>query len=292
MGQLIQLKEQISTSRNFKLLTRSYQEHAVEQISFARYSVVGSRDFSQDLIEVFYNVKTSYKRSLIKAIQKHYSNKKLSLPNKKNGKEAIVLITANDNLYGDIIPKTCKLFYQRAKTSVPDRTDLIIIGRRGKDFIDQQNLPQKYQYMELPDTKITLEYLKPIAQKLITYQSVIVFYGKFNNILSQDAIQGYISGDLPQEKEGQTSKEDFLFEPSIEDILSFFETQIFSILLNQVVQEGQLARFASRINAMEQAQNNIQKELNILKNKQKLIKIMELNKKQLELLSGRALWNK
>lgn len=296
MGKLTQLTEKIQTSKNFKLLTHSYQEHAVDQISFARTSVTGSRNFADELTDIFYNVKTAYAKGQGRSLNRFFRGKKIPIaPHmQNNGKEALVLITANDNLYGDIIQRVCKLFYEKAKDSDPKTSDFIIVGRRGKDFFDQQLKNRPYDYFRLPETKISVTHLLPLTQKLLPYLRVRVFYGKFQNLLTQSpVVEESITGDIPLDPTLEDkNKEDFIFEPTREEVLSFFENQIFSILINQVVQEGLLARFASRINAMEQAQNNIQKALILYRKEQKVARIMEFNKKQLERISGRVLWSK
>ena len=130
MEQPAKLKEEITVSNNLKLLTKAYQEHAIEQINFARYSVLASRDFVEQLEAVFYNVKASYRKALLTGKLK---GKKMTKNLNKNGKEAIVLLTANTKLYGDIIPKVNRSFLETAKVS---SADMIIIGKQGKNFID------------------------------------------------------------------------------------------------------------------------------------------------------------
>ncbi|HSW47685.1 MAG TPA: F0F1 ATP synthase subunit gamma [Candidatus Saccharimonadales bacterium] len=291
MAQKKQLGEDISINNDFNMLTRSYQQQAVGQINFARYSVVGSREYIHDISDVFGNVQSSYKNLLLR--------KNIKSIVKKNGKDVWVLITANNKLYGDIIQKICRLFAENVKKSDPKKIDLIIIGRQGKEFFNTLDLDIPYKYFELPDMNVSVDYLKEICQNFILYENVIVYYGKFNNIISQSPVAVSISGEVidentkltqNQQASQKSKKAAFIFEPSIEEIIVFFENQILSLLLNQTVQEAQLARFASRINAMEIAQGNIQKQLNLLSKEEKLLKNMDMNKKQLELLAGRRLW--
>jgi ATP synthase F1 gamma subunit len=281
------LKEDIAINKDFDLLTRSYQEHAVGQINFARFSVLYSREFSKDLAEIFENVRYSYKSlDVEKGIKKVI---------KKNKKDVWILISSNNKLYGGIVMDSFNLFKERLKSANLAKIDLIIIGKQGKIFMDDLNLKIPYEYFELPDTNVTVDYLKKISEKLIYYENVYVFYGKFNNLVSQTAVQVAISGEMSiDDPKAQAThrKIKFLFEPSIEEILSFFENQILQLLLNQTVQEAQLARFASRINAMEAAQINIKKQLSMLTRDEKRYKIIDMNKKQSELLAGRRLWNR
>ncbi len=296
MAQQKQLQEDIAINKDFKLLTRSYQEHAIEQINFARYSVLGSREFSGDLSDIFANVKSSYKNLL--------QRRNIKSIVKKNGRDAWVLITANNKLYGDLILKICQLFAENVKKSNPNKVDLIIIGRQGRNFFEELKTQRPYTYFEVPDFNVSADYMKEICQNFILYENIIVYYGRFNNIVSQAPIIVSLSGEITEGKDQENAnvskiipdagqkKENFIFEPSLEEILIFFEKQVLSLLLNQAIQEAQLARYASRINAMEIAQTNIKKQLYRLKREEKMFKNMSMNKKQQELLAGRALWAK
>jgi F-type H+-transporting ATPase subunit gamma len=287
MATQFSLKDDIAINKDFELLTRSYQQHAVGQINFARYSVLYAREFSKDLAEIFANVRYSYKSlDLQKGIDKII---------KKNGKDIWILLSANNKLYGDIVIKSFRLFQERLKTADLKKVDLVIIGRQGKKMMHEAGIKVPYEYLELPDTNVAVEYLKKICAKLIYYENVYVFYGRFNNLVSQTPVQVALSGEMPLDDPTDKiskNRRKFLFEPSMEEILSFFENQILSLLLNQTVQEAQLARYASRITAMESAQNNIQTQLGTLTRAESRIKAMEINKKQSELLAGRRLWGR
>ena len=280
------LKEEISINSQLKLLTQAYQEHAIVQINLARFSVVSSREFMEELAEIFFNVKTSYElylKALKARSKKHYDDRL-----EKNGREVIILLSSNGKFYGDLVTKVSRMFIQEAKNK---NVDLVIVGREGKSFYDDSGVKKPYAYFEIPDTNITLDILKPLIDSIIPYKKVTIFYGKFANIITQEPVKTSLTGDMQDDK-GDKPHEDYLFEPSVENIMEFFESQIFSMLLNQTVNEGKLARFASRIKAMEFAQNNLQKQLDWLIGRQRRLRGMEINKKQLQLFAGRSLWNK
>ena len=289
MQQRSKLKEEINIGKNLTLLTQAYQEHAIEQINFARYSVLSSRDFVEQLVEIFSNVKASYRNQVLST--KEGKSKEPVMPIlKKNGKTALVLITANNKLYGDIIHKVSNLFAQEA-AKAPD-ADLVIIGKQGKSFLEEAGIERKYIYFEIPDTNVAITTLKELTTTLLPYEKVTVFYGKFNNIVSQDAMFISISGDLPEEKQVAKQEQDFLFEPSLPDVAEFFEDQIFSLIFNQTIHEAQLGKFASRVKAMESARTNMEKLLSELTKKDMRMRAVMSNKKQQEQLAGRSLWAK
>ena len=127
----------------------------------------------------------------------------------------------------------------------------------------------------------------------MNYEKVEVYYGKFGNVVTQDPIATSVTGDdiFEAESTDKTPREDrFIFEPALEKIFHFFETQIMANLFSQTLLENQLSRHASRVNAMEEALVHIEEEskkLNVLKNR---VKHFMQNKKQLETVSGIAIW--
>lgn len=287
------LLEEISIVDRFQMLALVYEEIAVLEMQKIRGSVLKTREFIEELSRVFYDVKNSYKKQILalakkkkKRLQKqdaiHFST--LS----KNGKQVIVLLSANTKLYGDIVPKTFQSFLESLADN-PD-SDIVIVGKLGKELFDQSS-KKPYSFFALPDIQVTLEDLKPIVSHIVQYETVTVYYGKFVNVIEQIASHAIISGEQPLVSQTKP-REDFrfIFEPELEKILNYFETQIFSALFKQTVHEYQLARHASRIRAMEYALGNIARTKNSLESQNRKLKHAAANKKMLAAFSGIALW--
>ena len=130
-------------------------------------------------------------------------------------------------------------------------------------------------------------------EKFLKYERVYIYYGKFGNVVTQTSIASSITGEDIFETEVPEAipREDrFIFEPTLEKIVSFFETQVRANLFTQTLLENQLARHASRVNAMEAALIEIDKESKVFDRMKKRLKTQLKNKKQLETISGLALW--
>ncbi|NCO80493.1 hypothetical protein GW869_01825, partial [bacterium] len=82
----------------------------------------------------------------------------------------------------------------------------------------------------------------------------------------------------------------YLFEPPLEAILEFFETELMSAFFNQTLLEHRLSRYATRMVAMYQATENAEKIREKLETEQKKLERQLLNKKQIEVFSGFQLW--
>src|SRR5205823_80149 len=154
---------------------------------------------------------------------------------------------------------------------------------------ENSGVGKPFVYFEIPDTSVKLEHIKQLMKKFLQYEKVYVYYGKFGNVVRQSPISTSITGEdiFETETVTQVPREDrFIFEPTLEKIFHFFETQIIANLFSQTLLENQLARHASRVNAMEEALIHIEEESKRLNQVKTRIKHLLQNKKQLETISG------
>lgn len=281
--------QELNTAGVFKMLAMSYEEIAVMRMQQVRQKVLSTRVFIDRLGEVFLDVKANYRLELEDLIKKNRKNEadKLSFSTiAKNGKTVLVLLSANASLYGDIVKRVFEEFKKDASAS---NSDLVVIGKLGKSFMDSGDFKREYKYFDLKDSNVSALQLNQIINLVINYQHVSVYYGLFQNIGSQLPSKKDLSGDKPPEKEIEAVKL-FDFEPSLEYILKLFENHVFTSLFQQTVSEAELSRHASRIKAMEEAITNIERLEKILTVKSRLFKKSLQNKKMLEKISGISLW--
>src|SRR5258706_1032586 len=156
----------------------------------------------------------------------------------KNGKTLLVYSSSNGKLYGSVTQKTYKLFIQDLKKPEAQAADIAIIGSAGKEMFENSSLKRPFEYFELPDTGINVEHIKELTKKFLEYEKVYVYYGKFGNVITQSPIASSITGEDIFETEviSQVPREDrFIFEPMLEKIFHFFETQIIANLFSQTL---------------------------------------------------------
>lgn len=313
MRQPKQIKEELSIVGTLKDLCLSYEEISVMKMRKIRSFVLQTREFYSNLSQVYYNVKRSYKdtieilekkRRFKKALPVNLSNKlqkffhksqNTTQTNTPGQKEAIaVLLSANTKLHGSIIDEIFKLF---AQAVISDDSDIMIVGKLGRDFYNSLPAPvggRNYLYFEVPDFQFDLEDLKAIVYHLRQYKKITVFYGQYETMMKQIATYTNVTGDIADQTESQTEekKDRFIFEPSLPSVLDFFESQIFSTLFKQTMHESELARFASRIQAMERALTSIEGEQKKLYTESRHIRDLVENKKQQGRIAGMSLWGK
>lgn len=294
MAQRKIIQENLEALNSLKDLATSYEEVAVIRMQKIKDSVLKTRDYLSDLSDIFVDLKSSYMREVKELLIKRKKGDKTILPLlQKNGKNLMVYASSNGRLYGAVTQKVFRLFIQDLKKAEAENSDIIIVGNAGKEMFEAAETKKEFTYIELPDTNVNIDYIKNLVEKFLQYEKVYVYYGKFANVMTQAPISTSISGDSIFETDNitETPREDrFIFEPDLEKILHFFETQIMANLFSQTLLENQLARHASRVNAMEEALIHIQEEtkkINILKNR---AKHQLQDRKQLETISGLTLW--
>jgi F0F1-type ATP synthase gamma subunit len=141
------------------------------------------------------------------------------------------------------------------------------------------------------------EALKKITAELGDYSNVIIFYARFETMSKQTTTVLDVSGqETPEDGvPNQLSKHEitsvhYLFEPSLEKIIEFFENEIFTGIIQQTVTESELARYASRITTLDLARENIAEQLKTVNLEKRFAVHRLMNKKQTEALTGLSMW--
>ena len=285
-----ELEIEIENLEGLSSMVQAFEEIAASRIMHSRQSVLVNRNFMAEIEEMFEEVIFAYKKNSESLIQfgKTKNVKDLTFLN-KNGKTLYMLISANTGLYGNIVKRTFDLFVQNSKSETSDR---LIIGKLGLLMWQQTKNKDKFYYFDFPDQTINEKNLKEILNFIIQYKKIIIFYGKFQNLVTQDATYSDITGNAYTDQEGKNSNINYVFEPSLERILEFFEKQIFASLFEQTVRESQLAKIASRLTTLDSASQNISKQLNSVSYEKNRTTHRQQNKKQLETFNSRSLWGK
>jgi ATP synthase F1 gamma subunit len=285
MASLSEIESELEDLYSFKNLVQVYEELASIRMNKTRDSVVKNRTFVTEVNDVFDKVRSSYAdrfRELVRKKKKRAGGNITLLAH--NGKTVVVFLSARTGLYGDIIERTYNLFIEEVKKG---EVEVAIVGRHGLSLFlaDMPNHP--YTFFDIPDINYTAYDLEPVIKHVVQYEQIHVYFGQFVNVAKQVPDMLTISAEISlEENKAVKEKESYLFEPSMEEILIFFETQIFGALFDQSVREAQLAKLASRVMAMDAADDNIDKALSKL-NIQRLQVLHRLrNRKQLNSLTS------
>lgn len=283
------IRGDITAMKFIKEFVIANEEIAAINMRKIRNAVVNRRDFVAELTQLYNEVKLNYKKELERLLSGRRGNKS-SLINliRKNDKTALVLLSTNTSLFGDIVKNTYVLFKEYFER---EKCDAVIVGRTGKSIFTADKPGVPFSYFDFPDTYLDNKLLKAIVMDIIQYQKVIIFHSKFQTLLSQTPTAFTIS-EIQQDRPNSAPQLKYIFEPSLEKIIEFFEKEIFSTIFEQVMHESHLSKFASRMVTLDKTTLNINKGLTGLYKKQRILQHEMSNKQQVNMVARMIMWSR
>lgn len=183
---------------------------------------------------------------------------------KRDKPNVFLVLTSEGGLSGDIDQRIVRTVIESydAKT-----TDLVVIGAHGAtQFV--QNHAQIKRYFRLPDVDQAID-VSPIVDELLGYRKPTVWFQRYLSLSVQEVgridLLGRVQalGSDADTKAGEIiSPREYLFEPSVDDVVRYLEAVMMEIALSQVILESRLAQYASRFTAMSAAKKRA-KELQV-----------------------------
>jgi F0F1-type ATP synthase gamma subunit len=282
------LSAEINFVTNLRSLVFTYEEIAVMRIERVRRGVLAARQFRLGLSDVFSQVRTSHHREVAAELKKQSKG--------GNNKEVALLLSTNTRLAGPISSRVSRAF---ASFVSSNPMDVAIVGQIGKERF-KEALPQRdFKFFSFSEGQPRSEDLHSLIAYLLDYKSVVIFFGHFENLINQAPAKIKFGEDeiltapqaSPRSFFAPSVVQTHIFEPSLKEVVQFFNDQIFATLVQLTFSESWLSLLGSRITAMEQASHRIGKELAILEWRQRREDRQYRNRKQRDRLSGLVLWH-
>ncbi len=243
-----EIEEALEEGEGLKTIAQAYSEIANLKIKRIRGEVERNRIFFQEISRVYVLIK------------KLAEKRKVSIPKPK--RLVSLIITSNYRFYGSINEDLIEFFINTAKKL---DTDIILLGRAAIDYFKTSqvfsNPKEVLLKIDLPDAAELVSLINMIRD----YNQVLIFHSRLKSLLVQEPIVTDITATSGNNEKviGNESlqKENFkfIFEPELPKILSFFDSQILTLLLESTFLESELSRTASRFITMDQAENEANK---------------------------------
>ncbi|HSX08607.1 MAG TPA: F0F1 ATP synthase subunit gamma [Candidatus Saccharimonadales bacterium] len=294
MNYLKAIVAQMEDLGGIKDIVGASEEIASMKMRSIRNKVLLSRDVNDELTEIYREVSISYKNQILLLLQEKKAHNKLTKGEAEtlslktgNGKFACVYLSANSGLFSKILEKTYREFIAYLDQH-PDAVP-VIIGEFGKKLFTNNYPNRQFTFYPLAEGKGIEDSLKKVTEDLAQYSNVIIYYARFESMAHQTTTVLDVSGQGKKDVvDVQTAH--YLFEPSLEKIIAFFESEIFAGIIQQTVTESELARYASRITTLDMARENINQQLKIANLEKRFAVHRMMNKKQTEAITGISLW--
>jgi F0F1-type ATP synthase gamma subunit len=308
MSNLIDTKNQLELTDSVASTVRTLEEVSVLRMQKVRGSVLETRGYLDGLLDVFKQIRDMHEREVTRILQKktwwpdsifnRFTPSTLSP--KSNGKTLLILISPSQRLSGELIHRVFNEFAETVKKAKPE-TEIAIVGSVGKDLFVQKFGPtKKFTFVDWRENHSDASQLNSLLANLAEYEHLLVFTAEFQTLIQQTPRQLNLSGDqtlvtdtiatstIP--KPNQDSLKSYLCEPSLDELVAFFQNQVIAALFKQSLDESKLAHLGSRITALELATQTINDESKRLSRQVRRVKRQHLQSKQLQRLSGMGVW--
>lgn len=236
MASLKQLKQLVEEGESLRLISKSLGEVAAVRLNRIKSNVERNRSFFNEITQIY---------TMVKIIAKQ---KGIFTPN--NGKTVSVLLTSNTQFSGKVSSQLTNYF---VKNTLNFETDRIVVGKTGQNHIKRIQTDLPAQFVSFEEDLPSYQELKSLADSVRNYKRVLIYYSKLESMLSQKPAVSDITATADSIKL-PVKELSYIFEPEINVVLGFFDTQINILLLEQTLLESELSRVANRLVSMSEAE--------------------------------------
>lgn len=235
MSSIAEINRLIKDGASLKLISQSLSEVSALRLSRIKDRTEHNRHFFDEISAVYHMIK------IIAAQKKIFIT--------KNKQTISILLTSNYRFSGF----TNQLIRFFIKNTAKFETQRVVIGKTANQSMSSiaDNIP--YQSLVFKDDLPSYDELKYLSDIVNHYQRVLIFFTKFESMLSQKPSVQDITASASQ-IEVPTKELSYIFEPEIRKVLTFFDTQITILLLEQTFLETELSRVAGRLITMSEAE--------------------------------------
>ncbi len=287
MASLDDLKKRISSVKSTQKITKAMKMVAAAKLRRAQESAEKGRPYSDKMNNIILNLSNS--------ISDKENSPKLLVGSGDEKVHLCIVITSDRGLCGGFntnIIKKAKSYFQ--KISDKGKTlKIITVGSKGYDQLKRLYKDQIIEKISFKESKNTNYFDADKVGKIIIekfenkeFDICTIFYNKFKNVITQIPQEQQIIPLKSYDTEGNSSKDNYEFEPEEDEILSNLlpkniSTQIFKAML-----ENSASEQGSRMSAMDNATRNAGEMVDKLTIEYNRSRQAAITKELIEIISG------
>ncbi len=284
MPSLKDIKKRISSVKNTQQITKAMKMVAAAKLRRAQESAVAARPYAEKLHAVLSNL-----------AKREESDAHALLSQRGTGRALVVLMTADRGLCGGFNANVSKEAERFVRTNEHgfDDLDLMIIGRKGREFLKNRVGDKIIKAHEDITADATYKTAQLIGQDVVksytdeTYDAVYLIYNAFQSAIVQNVTFEQVLPIQPDESAAaEENVVDYIYEPNRSEVLSdllpkMVEVQIFRSLLESYASEQ-----GARMSAMDSASRNATEMIGKLTLQYNRARQAAITKELMEIVSG------
>ena len=279
MGNLKEIRTRISSIESTEKITSAMKLVSAAKFRRAQQAIIALRPYSNKLSEIMRSISDAADTAEDMPLFAQRTPEKV----------VIITITSNKGLCGSfnssIIKETNHLLKDKyAKQAQNGQVQLICLGKKGKEFLGK-NYPLMFSNEKLLDKPEFAE-IATFAKKEI--DRVEVIYNQFVNAATQRVTVEQFLPVAPQQQAegGNTLKNDFIFEPSKEELFRTLTPRILKLQLYKMLIDSIASEHGARMTSMSKATDNANEMLKELRLKYNNARQSAITNELIEIVSG------
>ncbi|HAQ4726519.1 TPA: F0F1 ATP synthase subunit gamma [Enterococcus faecium] len=261
---LNEIKTRIASTKKTSQITRAMQMVSASKLTKSEASSQKFQVYATKVREIVTHLTATQLNDIASENPRgdiNYNSMLLSRPVKKTG---YIVITADGGLVGgynsSILKQTMSILEEDHQS--PDDYVMIAIGGIGADFFKARGINLAYELHNLSDQPSFDEVRKIVNMATTMYQNevfdelYVCYNHHINSLTSQFRVEKMLPiSDLDPE-EATTFEQEYIFEPSKEEILSQLLPQYAESLIYGAIVDAKTAEHAAGMTAMKTATDN------------------------------------
>ena len=287
MATLDDLKKRIASVKSTQKITKAMKMVAAAKLRKAQENAEKGRPYSEKMNNIILNLSSG--------ISDKENAPKLLSGTSENKTHLCIVLTSDRGLCGGFntnIIKKAKVYFKKISDE-GKVLKIITVGSKGYDQLKRVYKNKIIKKISFKDSK-TINYLdaEKVGKMIIEnfekkeFDVCAIFYNKFKNVITQIPQEQQIIPLKTSEVEGNSSDDNYEFEPDEDEILSNLlpkniSTQIFKAML-----ENSASEQGSRMSAMDSATRNAGEMVDKLTIEYNRSRQAAITKELIEIISG------
>lgn len=286
MGNLKEIRTRISSIESTEKVTSAMKLVSAAKFRRSQQAIIGLRPYSSKLSEIMSDISDAAD-----------SVEDMPLFAKREPQNVVIIvITSNKGLCGgfnsSIIKETNKLVKEQyAKQHAAGNVQLACIGKKGKEQLSKTFPVMFYNehLLDQPDfskvAALAEDLMNRFAKKEV--DRVVVVYNQFVNAATQKITVEQFLPIAPQAKaEGKNLKNDYIFEPSKEELFRSLTPRILKLQLYKMLIDSIASEHGARMTSMSKATDNANEMLKDLRIRYNNARQSAITNELIEIVSG------
>lgn len=261
---LNEIKTRIASTKKTSQITRAMQMVSASKLTKSEASSQKFQIYANKVREIVTHLTATQLNDIASDNPRGYINYNSMLISRPVKKTGYIVITADGGLVGgynsSILKQTMSILEEDHQS--PDDYVMIAIGGTGADFFKARGINLAYELRNLSDQPSFDEVRKIVGMATTMYQNevfdelYVCYNHHINSLTSQFRVEKMLPiSDLDPE-EAITFEQEYIFEPSKEEILAQLLPQYADSLIYGAIVDAKTAEHAAGMTAMKTATDN------------------------------------